>query len=264
MLEPFQRLSPTALRELATCLREGSMASGATSHALQQIVGAPAASRLLPALGSLAQRGWSPGQIATLAEAIANAKSLAASPENQVDLVLSGPEIPGVPTRDTAAVMHSLVEQAINEVLLVGYAVHRCRGLFERLAQKMAAQPGLKVWFCLNIERKPLDTSLSSEIARRFALNFVQEHWPWDPKPDVYYDPRSLQEERAGRTSLHAKCLVIDSSQALITSANFTEAAQTRNIEAGVIVGYKPLVERLAGYFDALRQSGLLVQCDLP
>jgi len=57
---------------------------------------------------------------------------------------------------------------------------------------------------------------------------------------------------------------VIDSSRALITSANFTEAAQTRNIEAGVIVGYKPLVERLAGYFDALRQSGLLVRCNIP
>ena len=37
-------------------------------------------------------------------------------------------------------------------------------------------------------------------------------------------------------SSLHPKCVVIDEGKALVTSANFTEAAQIRNIEAGVFI----------------------------
>jgi len=59
---------------------------------------------------------------------------------------------------------------------------------------------------------------------------------------------------------LHAKCIIIDRSEALITSANFTEAAQERNIEVGVKVRHKPLVERLASYFEALIETGRLVR----
>ena len=40
-----------------------------------------------------------------------------------------------------------------------------------------------------------------------------------------------------------------------LTSANFTEAAHKRNIEAGMVVRYEPLVVRIATYFDALRQT---------
>jgi phosphatidylserine/phosphatidylglycerophosphate/cardiolipin synthase-like enzyme len=35
---------------------------------------------------------------------------------------------------------------------------------------------------------------------------------------------------------LHAKCIVVDHEQALITSANFTNRGQTRNIEVGVLI----------------------------
>jgi phosphatidylserine/phosphatidylglycerophosphate/cardiolipin synthase-like enzyme len=56
---------------------------------------------------------------------------------------------------------------------------------------------------------------------------------------------------------------VIDRSVALITSANFTEAAQQRNIEVGVIVKYPLFVERLVGYFEGLKESKQLVRCPL-
>jgi phosphatidylserine/phosphatidylglycerophosphate/cardiolipin synthase-like enzyme len=68
--------------------------------------------------------------------------------------------------------------------------------------------------------------------------------------PELLYDPRSLSESWDKRSSLHAKCVVVDRNVALITSANFTEAAQQRNIEAGVIVKYPIFVERLVGYFE--------------
>ena len=82
--------------------------------------------------------------------------------------------------------------------------------------------------------------------------------------PKLYYDPRSLSESRTGRSSLHAKCIIVDRRVTLITSANFTEAAQQRNIEAGVVVWHHLFVERLAGYFEGLIASGALVALQLP
>ena len=182
---------------------------------------------------------------------------------NALDLVLSGPDVAGVPTRDTAAVMHALIEDAREEILLVGYAVHNGKRLFEPLARKLASQPGLRVWFCLDISRRQGDTSLAFEIVRRFAHEFSAKHWPWEPKPEVYYDPRALGDGRE-RASMHAKCMVVDRQVAFITSANFTEAAQKRNVEAGLIVRLEPLAQRVASYFEGLCKTGHLAACELP
>jgi len=218
---------------------------------------------LLASLDRLIESGWAPEQVAMLSEAIAEARSGASGPEHLFDLVLSGPDVPGIPTRDTAPVMHTLIEEAKQEVLLVGYAVHNGKKLFERLARRMVENPELSVWFCLNVHRGFGDTSLSSEIVRRFALEFRTKHWPWEPRPALYYDPRSVDDTGRTRSSLHAKCLIVDRREALVTSANFTEAAQQRNIEAGLIVRYPPFVERLLSYFEGLRNSGTLRRCHL-
>jgi phosphatidylserine/phosphatidylglycerophosphate/cardiolipin synthase-like enzyme len=52
---------------------------------------------------------------------------------------------------------------------------------------------------------------------------------------------------------------VVDRSEALVTSANFTQAAQERNIEVGVRVRHAPAAARLAGYFEALIASRQLI-----
>lgn len=254
-------LPSSTLRVLASSLREGILADGITSHGVQQVLGIDQAADVLQILQQFPADGWSSAQIAILAETIATARDQATNPEMILDLVLSGPEVAGIPTRDTAAVMHALVENAQQEVILIGYAVHNGRKLFTHLAERMRQLPKLQVWFCLNIPRKFNDKSLSSEIVRRFAITFVSKHWPWEPRPELYYDPRTLTENAKERPSLHAKCLIIDRREALITSANLTEAAQLRNIEAGVVIKYGPFAERLASYFEGLRESNRLQKC---
>jgi phosphatidylserine/phosphatidylglycerophosphate/cardiolipin synthase-like enzyme len=145
----------------------------------------------------------------------------------------------------------------------VGYAVYGGERIFEPLAERMRVNPGLKVTFCLDIARKIGDTSLDSEVVRRFGHEFRERHWPWELLPELYYDPRALMTSSEGRASLHAKCVVVDRKAALITSANFTEAAQYRNIELGLLVRHAPIAERIAGYFEGLRWSGMLMPCFL-
>jgi phosphatidylserine/phosphatidylglycerophosphate/cardiolipin synthase-like enzyme len=72
---------------------------------------------------------------------------------------------------------------------------------------------------------------------------------------DVYYDARADGGEHQG--AMHAKCVVIDEAAAFITSANFTAAAQTRNVEVGVLVRDSGFAERLASQWRSLAARGL-------
>ena len=49
---------------------------------------------------------------------------------------------------------------------------------------------------------------------------------------------------------------------AFVTSANFTEAAQERNIEAGVLLDHAKLAGALAARFRALRDAGRMRRMD--
>jgi phosphatidylserine/phosphatidylglycerophosphate/cardiolipin synthase-like enzyme len=51
---------------------------------------------------------------------------------------------------------------------------------------------------------------------------------------------------------------VVDDRVAFVTSANLTEAAQQRNIEAGVLVEGEGFARSLRAQFDALVDAGAL------
>ena len=74
--------------------------------------------------------------------------------------------------------------------------------------------------------------------------------------PEIYFDPRSLATDGKPKAVLHAKCVVVDGKTSFVSSANFTEAAQERNIEVGVLVRSQVLAERLMGFFAALVSTG--------
>jgi phosphatidylserine/phosphatidylglycerophosphate/cardiolipin synthase-like enzyme len=57
--------------------------------------------------------------------------------------------------------------------------------------------------------------------------------------------------------ALHAKCVVVDDRMAFVSSANFTEAAQQRNIEAGVLMTNPQFARSLRTQFEVLVSHGL-------
>ena len=75
----------------------------------------------------------------------------------------------------------------------------------------------------------------------------------------MYFDPRALLPIGAdGRAVMHAKCVVVDERWVLVTSANFTEAAHNRNLEAGLALQHAPLAAALSREFSRLLESGAL------
>ena len=92
---------------------------------------------------------------------------------------------------------------------------------------------------------------------RKFADTFWGSDWPGSARPRVFYDPRSLDLGRPGGV-LHAKAVVTDDEALFITSANFTEAALDRNIEAGLLVRDRALAASVSSHFRGLIDRGLL------
>ena len=260
-MEPLYGLSVSTLHTLAGSLRDGPLSLGISSNVVWQLVGSGSDAVADCLHGLMKTEGFTPKQIALIIEAVAGTLEQASDPAILFELVLSGPELPGVPTQDTAAAFQTLVQEAQREILLVGYAVYGGDRIFEPLAQRLKEKHDLKVIFCLDISRKFGDTSLDSEVVHRFAQEFLQKHWPWPQLPELYYDPRALASSGENKASLHAKCVVVDRQAALITSANFTEAAQHRNIELGMLVRHPPIAERIADYFVGLWAIGILHRC---
>lgn len=62
-----------------------------------------------------------------------------------------------------------------------------------------------------------------------------------------------------GEGESHAKCVLADGERVLVTSANYTEGAQERNIELGVVIRDQGLAQRVEGKFRGLFQAGVLV-----
>lgn len=179
------------------------------------------------------------------------------TPEALFDLILSGPELKDVPTCETLTTIHHLIHEAKSEILICDYAVYGAESIFVHLRDALTKNPELRVRLILHVFPDPLLKDESALLAS-FRDDFLRKHWKGGKAPEIYVDPRSLNQDASSRASMHAKCFVGDSSYALITSANLTDAGHRRNIEAGVAVKYPPMVKRLVAYFDGLIEEGIL------
>lgn len=260
MIDALRSLSIRDLSEIAGALRSGRLTSPYSAVALQRILPGSQTAVVAAALSSLESQGFPPGQIAVALDLVRHDRDARPGVDHRLDLVTTGPEVPGLVQRDTAVVVRELFAQAQRSVVVAGYAVFQGQKVFQTLAERMVEVPGLQVRMYLDIQRPAGDSSPADELVARFARRFRETQWPTEgPLPDVYYDPRSLEENATSRACLHAKTVVIDEQVAFVSSANFTEAAQERNIEIGLLVRIPQLARQIAGYFDALRKYGLLI-----
>jgi len=259
MIEHLFELTDSDLQQLATALRSHRLNLPLTAVGINRLISHDVAQAVATELQQLADQGFDQEQLASMLTLLVTDRKHRANRGATVDLVTSGPEAPGIVNRDTSVVVRELFAVAEKSVLVAGYAVYQGQHVFRALADRMAARPNLGVRMFLDIQRGPGDTSAPMELVRRFANRFRTQQWPADrPLPEVYYDPRSIKPETAKRACLHAKCVVVDGEAVFVSSANFTEAAQERNIEIGLLVRSQRLGEQLVTHFNALVGAGLV------
>jgi phosphatidylserine/phosphatidylglycerophosphate/cardiolipin synthase-like enzyme len=259
MIEQLLSLSERDMQEISAALRSGRIASPFSAVSIQRTVAKHTADRAASALTQLASEGFSASQIVAILELLRADRANRVGNEDSFHLVTTGPEVEGITNRDTSVVVRELFANAKESVLVAGYTIYQGQRVFQALADRMAEIPNLRVRLFLDIQRQHGDTSTSQAITNRFADRFKNTQWPKDRRlPDVFFDPRSLECLPEGRACLHAKTVVVDARHVFISSANFTEAAQYRNIEVGLLVDSSALSLRLTEFFDKLVSASSL------
>jgi phosphatidylserine/phosphatidylglycerophosphate/cardiolipin synthase-like enzyme len=255
-------LPASTLTELGRAISHGTLRNGHSPQSLQPIVG-DRAPVIHQALRQLTDCGFTHATGGILCESLGRALSERDAAERCMQLVLSGPELVGTPVMDTKTTVLSLFQEAVEEVLITNYVFHEAAEFFKVLAEKGDADPGFKVTFVVDLthRREPTNQPLTL-LAQSFAADFRKKHWPGQRPPEIWHDPRQFESAQSGGGVQHAKTVVIDRKVAFITSANFTGAAQSRNIEAGVLLRQPRLAARLHGYFEGLIGTGVLRRVD--
>lgn len=187
--------------------------------------------------------------LATAIEVCASARS-AWDVEQQIELLWSGPAPANrVPARRIDQVLYDLISGAKRDILLVTFAAYKVKLLTEALIA--AARRGVSLRLVLEFEEAS-QNQLSMDALKAFPVELIAS-------AEIYFWPLEMREcnefGRPGR--LHAKVAVID-EQALLSSANLTDAAFNRNLELGALFSGGEIPDRLRAHFDELIASGTL------
>lgn len=262
MTDAVRGLPRYALATLADAVAGGRLAPPFRRAEVARHVPEGEAGAVAKELAALAGDGLAPRHLALLLRSLEAEKLAAQSVADRVELVWSWGDHRAEPRRRTDVVVAELFRGAERRVLVASYGLERkedkAHRLFAPLARRMEERPDLQVRLCVNIGRRYDDGRPDAELVEEFATRFRQRLWPGGRLPEVFHDPRALDVSGTTRACLHAKCVVVDGERALVTSANFTEAAHARNIEAGLLVEDPRLAAALEDQLDQLIEHGAL------
>ncbi|MEU9951285.1 DISARM system phospholipase D-like protein DrmC [Streptomyces sp. NPDC047939] len=163
----------------------------------------------------------------------------------QVRTVWSGPSTPGVPVRATAQVLVEVIDGAREELLAMTYAARPYPALTEALSKATAR--GVQTHVVVETLAGARGLLSGHEPAGAFAAvpGLCLWHWVRDPATG------SVARQ-------HAKLAVADRKVLFMGSANLTESAARRNIEAGVLVRGGDAPQRAAEHIVELQRRGVL------
>ncbi len=156
----------------------------------------------------------------------------------KVQVVVTGPDTPHAPVRLTAEVVRQLIEGASSRVTLVSFAAYQMPDLVKTLDAAVAR--GVKVALILESPENLAGGGGADAYAKYEVF-----HWP-------------MNHREPPTAKLHAKAIIVDSRDVLLTSANMTKAAYHANIELGVLCQGGGVAERVQQHFDGLIAAGVL------
>ena len=253
----LRELPEGVLTALASALRTGKLKPPFSRATVEHLVGGP------PWLADeLTATGQGAAALAWGLDLLAQERAEWRSRWDGIALTWTGPEDVATETRDTGAVARQLFGGARRSLLVSTYALDegaKGENLLAVLRTRMTAHPDLDVRFYVNLAREYGDERPAATLLAAHVHRLREQVFTWEPRPAVFYDRRALEPGHGTRACLHAKLIVRDEAQTLITSANLTEAAQERNVEAGVLIDDGAFARGVVGQFERLVGAGVLV-----
>jgi len=171
------------------------------------------------------------------------------------ELVWTGPEARDSASRDTSVVVRKLFRSAQRSVLIAGYAFDHGADILSPLHEAMQDRAVTVEMFLDLRQRAPAGADIDAFAAKKMG-EFLSRNWPFgEPWPAIFYAPTTIAPD--SMVSVHAKCIVVDETTTLITSANFTDRGQHRNFEVGVLLHDPSLANRLVAQWKSVLRSGV-------
>lgn len=241
---------------ICSAVASGRLAADSTAPVVEALSGGNrATASAVQRLQSLWRGAASTSSGRELAAALRVAGAMATlqtSRRGRVEVVWTGPGVAGSHLRATREVMREILRDASEEILAVGYwiaASKDSQGIIEEFIHSMAAA----------VARGIVVTLIMDERIRpdgRDNRSVLHDAWPVGvarPRLLTWRLPTT-----APHLKLHAKVLVADRRDALVTSANLTSQAMDRNMEMGMRTG-RPQAGLIADHFRRLEAAGILV-----
>lgn len=255
-MNPLVSLPNSSLESLLDGFTNGALKFEVTETALLKAGLLPEAATEVSSF--LRDNSYSAETVTAMLQVLLQARAQMTNVSLSQSLVVTGPETPHITNLKTGSRFLQIVEHAQSELMLATFALYQGDKLLEPIYQAMVKNPELRVTLILNIQRSYGDRTISEDLIESSRQDFRRKSWPWEPLPQVYYYPESLNMDAKERSSMHAKFLIADEERCFITSANFTEAAQKRNIEIGVELQHSHEPKALSRYFKELIKTGIL------
>ncbi len=152
--------------------------------------------------------------------------------------MVTGPDSHAASTRLTSEVVRQLIDQATHRVTLVSYPAYQMPSVIAAL--DAAVGRGVKISLILESPER-LDGGGGSHAYAKFRTY----HWP-------------IHRRERPEAKLHAKAVIVDDRDVLLTSANMTSAAYDKNIELGVLCREGGIANQIQRHFDGLIAQGVL------
>lgn len=243
--EPADRVE-----KFAEALREGRISLTSTRFRVDYtfVHGPRSLDRMLAVLRWWRDRG---GNEVLLAEAITGQLEIRRTVENRgprCELVWTGDTPTGSGVRSTFPVIKEMLSLARRSVLVVTYALWAGTDAAEviDLLARLSSR-GVDVTF-----------GLDSRYQQGWNITQLKKHWPAERRPPTVYTWQHADDPIA---KLHAKVLIVDQRDLLITSANLTGHGLKHNLEFGVRVLGRP-AEEAGRHLTELFRSGGFVKDD--
>jgi phosphatidylserine/phosphatidylglycerophosphate/cardiolipin synthase-like enzyme len=237
-------VSPTHVEAFARALDQTSSLDSVTGPGLSSdIADVYSRTRFLAIVAEGRTAALSPHALAIVLRSSSRAYESRGS--ERLEIVWTGPESDRLESRQTAAVMHQVIEAAEKHLLLISFAANDIKDITE--AVRVKAQRGVTV-SCIfesgsqNAHFRESAKSLASIAPSLPGVTFYG--WPTESRAHPY-------------VSLHAKVAVADDALAFVTSANLTESAIADNVEMGLLVHGGSIPRTIRSHFQSLIDSGV-------
>ncbi|MCE3552992.1 DISARM system phospholipase D-like protein DrmC [Pseudonocardia sp. RS11V-5] len=165
-----------------------------------------------------------------------------------VEAVWSGPHLHEVPLRSTAAVLVDVVRRARGTLWLTTYSAGAYPPLREALVDGRTRGVRVRV---LVETLQGAGSALNGDQPGKAFLGI--------PGPELWQWPVDRRPDRS--TRMHAKIVLADAREMLVSSANLTAAGADRNLEAGILVRGGPPRAAPPSTWTASRQARTSGRC---